>query len=75
MDRLTLILLAEGALLTALSTVLFARAEDPTTSRVVAGVLAALVLVVALFLMLPRRVLVPFVKAVGLCRLCAKAVK
>ena len=69
MDRLTLVLSAEAAVLAALSTLLLVRAT-PTTARIAGFALAACTALVVVMALAPRRVLAPFVKAVGVCRVC-----
>ena len=72
MLRVTWVLIAECAILTTLSLVLFLRPADASASRVVAIILAAFALFVAVMASGQQKLLSPFVKRVGICKLCAR---
>lgn len=71
MLRMTYLLLAEAVLFATLTLVLFYRAHDPSTVRVVAGVLAAVTLFACVMMLGQKQLLQPFARRVGICEMCA----
>jgi len=73
MLRVTWLFLAEAATFATLSVSLFCMPANVAVARVVASVLAALVLVILVVMIGQRRVLHPIMSAVGLCGVCGSS--
>lgn len=71
--RLVYALVAEAFVLASLTALLLLRPHDPRTVRLVAGVLAASTALVVAMLVDRRRLLLPLVRRVGICEMCAAA--